>query len=152
MFKNLTDPLGRLVLVAGIAVIVTSALLFILTLCLRIVLIVNENRRNRFMSLWRPLLQECVVEIPDEIPIVKQSDLDHFLELWNYYHESLLGEARLRLKALACAAGIDRVALRMLYTRRLSARLMAVSRAASACAMSANILIRAMSGRPMLAM
>jgi len=126
MFRNLTDPIARLVLVTGITVIIISALLFLLTLCLRFFLIIKEKRRRQFVSLWQPLMQECVVETPAELPRIRPSDIDHFLLLWNYYHESLLGEAKQRLNALARAAGIDRVTLRMLNTRRLPARLMAV--------------------------
>ena len=126
VFINHSDPLARLVLATGVTVVLASVVLFILTLLLHCSLIIREKRKEKFCSVWRPLLQNCVFEVPAFVPRINASNIYTFLYLWNYLHESLLGDAKQRLNDLARAAKIDQVAVRMLRKRNLRARLLAV--------------------------
>lgn len=102
-------------------------LLLFLVLFIRLLRTLKERRRERLFAVWRPLLAQTISEIQLEGPRVREKDIGHFLYLWNYYHESVRGEAQEHLTRLAYLMGIERAALRLLQKGRISDRLLAVT-------------------------
>lgn len=101
-------------------------LLLLSILLLRVLRLAKERRRQAVTETWRPLLAQCVVEVPETLPPLKPRDHIVFLYLWNHCYESIRGEARAQLIELARRMGTDRVAKQLLHTRRLRRRLLAI--------------------------
>lgn len=74
-----------------------------------------ESRRDEsFAREWQPILAEVILgsSMPVNTDLNPQRQLT-LLRLWNYWHESLAGQANERLKQFALACGCDRIALEL---------------------------------------
>jgi len=116
-----------LVLRIGAGAFGLTFLLTLQTLLMRLLLILRERRRDRFLAVWKPLLMQSLEEVPETVPAVAPGDAFTFLSIWNYLHESLLGEAREKLNRVARLAGADRLIHRMLRQGSVRRKLMAVT-------------------------
>jgi HEAT repeat protein len=124
-FAALSDPALRIPLWGGI---VTSALALVLLAYiayLKLRLLADERRRQRFLDAWQAIMVRSVESLPPVLPALRRSEEMLFLALWNHFQESLRGEAKERLNALARQCGMDLAARRMLHRRRLYFRLLA---------------------------
>lgn len=123
---NHSDLTFRLGSIAVLCIYTAVLLLLVSILLLRYVRLAKERRRQRVTETWRPLLAQCVVEIPDTLPPLKPDDHVVFLYLWNHCVESIRGEARAQLNELARRMGTDQFAKRLLRARLLRRRLLAI--------------------------
>jgi HEAT repeat protein len=117
------------ILLGSIAVLCTYTVVVLLLICillLRFLRLAKERRRRSVTEIWRPLLAQCVVEMPDNLPTLKPRDHVAFLYLWNHCFESIRGDARTQLNELARRLGTDQVAKRLLRARSLRRRLLAI--------------------------
>lgn len=117
----------ELVLLTGVVVAILTIVMLCGILLMRLWLLVKERRRKRFYKVWRPLLVQCVEDVPQAVPRVSRLDRLHFLYYWNYFHESLRGEAKQRLNQVARLAGMDRTAAGMLKRGGVRKRLLAIA-------------------------
>ena len=110
----------------GVGVIVCSVLMLLAVIMLRLRLVLRQRRERRHAALWQPLLAECVIGIPSGLPVIPRNMRYHFLRLWNYHHESVVGAARNNLEEYALTIGLDAVARELLGSRDMSKRLIAI--------------------------
>src|SRR3954467_8809761 len=96
-YAALSDPLLRAALWAGFAAIILAMLLLVYIVVLRLVLIENRHREERFVARWRPLMLAAIANAPEAPPALARSEHHSFLRLWNHFQESLRGESKLRL-------------------------------------------------------
>ena len=121
--SNLTLRIGS---IAAISIYSAVLLLLLGILLLRFIRRNKDRRRRAVTETWRPLLAQCVVEVPDSLPPLTTRDHLVLLYLWNHCYESIRGEARTNLKELARRTGTDQFAKQLLHARLLRRRLLAV--------------------------
>lgn len=121
--SNLTLRIGS---IAVISIYSAVCLLLLGILLLRFIRHNKDRRRRVVTETWRPLLAQCVIEVPDTLPPLTDRDRLVLLYLWNHCYESIRGEARANLKELARRTGTDQLAKQLLHARRLRRRLLAV--------------------------
>ena len=109
------------------AIIVLAIVLLVVILLMRLALQASERRRARFVDTWKPLLAESLLERPGGLPPIRKTDELAFLYLWNYYQESVRGDSKDNLNAVARLAGADGIAKRWLEHRTMRLRLIAVT-------------------------
>jgi len=120
------DPLLALVFQIGLGIIACSLLMLAAVFILRIRLLLRQRRERIYAAQWQPLLAECVFGMPATLPQVPRSMRYHFLKLWNFHHESLVGSARKNLEALAGVMHLEDVARDLMRSGGLRERLLAV--------------------------
>jgi len=120
------DPLLLLVFQIGLGVIACSILMLLAVIVLRLRLVYRQRRERRYTELWQPLLAECVFAVPTNLPQIPRGMRYHFLKLWNYHHESVVGNARKNLEVLAEAMRLDEIARQMLTSGNTRERLIAI--------------------------
>ena len=59
--------------------------------------------------------------------LISQKDSPHFLRIWNYIHESLRGDSKLKLNAFAKRYSVDKHAVKMLESHLIKNRLLALN-------------------------
>ena len=123
----LSDPWLRSVFIAGLSAIFVSMLLLVYVVFLRLTLIERQQREQRFLDIWRPLMLEATEHAPADLPALAPADHHAFLKLWNHYQELLRGDAREKLVALARRCGMEQVARAMLVRRSFRDRLIAAN-------------------------
>ncbi len=116
----------RLATIAAISIYSAVGLLLLGILLLRFIRRAKEQRRRAVTEIWRPLLAQCVVEVPDVLPPLTTGDHLVLLYLWNHCYESIRGEARTNLKELARRTGTAQFAKTLLRARLLRRRLLAI--------------------------
>ncbi len=121
--SDLTLRIGS---IAALCIYAAVFLLLLAILLLRVVRHAKEQRRRAVTETWRPLLAQCVVEVPETLPPLNPRDHLVLLYLWNHCYESIRGDARLNLKELARRTGTDQFAKHLLRTRPLRRRLLAI--------------------------
>lgn len=130
-FDTSTDTVVRIVFWVGVGVAALGACMLAAVVALRLMLLVAEQRRKRFVDEWRPLFAAYTMgdEPPDLAlrPAIRPADHVLFLNLWVYYHESLRGEAKDHLNTLAHNLGMDQAARRMLQHGSVQQRLLATT-------------------------
>ncbi len=121
-----SDLTLRIGTIAAISIYSAVFLLLLGILSLRYIRRRKDQRRHAVTETWRPLLAECVVEVPDTLPPLTPRDHLVLLYLWNHCYESIRGDARENLKELARRTGTDRLAKELLHARLLRRRLLAM--------------------------
>lgn len=107
----------QVLIIALYATAIASAITVVLILMIgmfRWMFHVQSKRDESFAREWQPILAQVILGSPMTGP----SDLSPpreltLLRLWNYWHESLSGQANDRLKQFALACGCDHVALKL---------------------------------------
>lgn len=110
--------------------VVLTALYLLVVLQLFIVRFTNSakaRRRERIEQEWLALLVEESDVLPTALPELRQRDIIPFITLWNQLQESFVGDIKKHLNEVGRRVGVDAMAHRMLESRRLSDRLLAVS-------------------------
>ncbi len=98
-------------------------LCFLAILALRFIYLWRQRHLTRLLPIWRDALSAGTV---GELPTltVARSDRWHFIKLWSQLHDSVRGEAREALKALARSLGMPKWALALAGKRRLKDRIL----------------------------
>ncbi|HBH78357.1 MAG TPA: hypothetical protein DDY39_00905 [Nitrospira sp.] len=112
--------LSAIALSAIIALLLASILLF------RRSRLANQQRRQRVISIWKPLLQQYGQETLDSLPSLTRRDHMVFLYLWNEHYESVQDAMTTPLLDLAQRVGTPHLAKELLHSRQLSQRILAV--------------------------
>lgn len=120
------DPLLEIVFFVGVGIIACSMLMLVLIFVLRVRLLVRQRREERYRRQWQPLLAECVFGVPQTLPQVPGNLQYHFLRVWNFHHESLVGSARAHLETLAANMHLEEIARHLMHSKNLRERLIAV--------------------------
>lgn len=121
-----SDLTLRIGTIAAISIYSAVFLLLLGILSLRYIRLKKDQRRHTVTETWRPLLAECVIEVPATLPPLTSHDHLVLLYLWNHCYESIRGDARENLKELARRTGTDRLAKELLHARLLRRRLLAI--------------------------
>lgn len=112
---------------AGMVFVFLSIFLFTVIIVNRLYVARQQRRHQIFLKKWRPILLDNLYSIPTSLTAVPKRDTTSFLLLWNHLQEILKEDARDRLAILARSLEIDKVAIKMLASRKTSKCLLALS-------------------------
>lgn len=121
-----SDLTLRIGTIAAISIFSAVLLLLLGIVLLRAVRNAKDQRRRAVTEIWRPLLAQCVVEVPDSLPALNYRDHLVLLYLWNHCYESIRGDAHDNLRELARRTGTLQFAKELLHARLLRRRLLAI--------------------------
>lgn len=121
-----SDLTLRIGTIAAISIYSSVVLLLLGILLLRYLRNRKERRRQAVTETWRPILAQCVIEVPDRLPPLTTRDHLVLLYLWNHCYESIRGDARENLKELARRTGSAQFAKELLHAGLLRRRLLAI--------------------------
>ena len=124
------DTLTTIALWSIAAVLVTTVVLFVYTVGLRVATIAEGQRRRQFLQRWRDVFARSILDADaareQAIPRVRRGDRTDLLEEWNRAISMVGGNAVNNLIELANRAGIPALAERLLHSRRMQSRILAV--------------------------
>ena len=124
------DGLTEVVLWSIAAVVVTTVVLFVYTVGLRVATVASNQRRHRFLLQWRSVFAKAMLDSRAaadlRLPYVRRADRIDLLEEWNRARSIVDGKAIDNLIALARRTNIPALARRRLRSRRLRTRILAV--------------------------
>jgi hypothetical protein len=105
-----------------------SAALLTIALAVRQYLRYVDRVRTGVVAAWRPLLTRIAIEEGEApaLPPLRSRHLPYLMEEWNALNDAVRGESSERLNAAALALGLDVAARRMLRTRQVGARILAI--------------------------
>ena len=127
MSASSLEPLVQFGLIAGAAAVGLNLLLATLILALRAGLNQRERDQQAFKAIWQPaLLQALAGPATYVLPPLRPQEQVAFLELWNYLHESLRGDATVRLNDIGRHLRCDELARRLLREGSSAERLLAM--------------------------
>ncbi len=88
----------------------------------------EERLRARVIAQWRPLLARVAMEDrePAPLPAPPRRHLPFLMEEWNALHDAVRGESSARLNSVAAALGLDVAARRMMRSRQIGRRILAI--------------------------
>lgn len=120
----------RFALWAIAGVTLTTLVLFVYTMSLRIATIRGARRQRQLALQWRDLFAAAVMDgdaVDDlELPRIARRDRINLLEEWDRTQLAVDGEAAENLNLLARRADLDNVAALAFHSRRLSEKLLAI--------------------------
>jgi hypothetical protein len=124
------DGLTEIVLWSIAAVVVTTVVLFVYTVGLRVATVAADQRRRNFMQKWRSVFATAMLE-PEaatelQLPYVRRADRIDLLEEWNRARSMVDGKAVDNLIVLARRTLIPALARKRMRSRRVSTRILAV--------------------------
>ena len=97
MFSATSDPILQAALWAGLIALALTAVMALAIVLLRLALLRDQQRWDRFVQTWRPLLLALMMDdevaAADGLPPLLPRDRQRFLRLWVYLHESVRGDA-----------------------------------------------------------
>jgi len=96
------------------------------TLIIRRLRLSTDRRRQRMVTVWRPILAQSLIEAPDTLPPIHPRDRVLFLYLWNHLQESIKGESSDELCAVMRRTGMDHVVHHYLAKGTLRQQLLAI--------------------------
>lgn len=127
MYRLPSDPFLSVAFWVGIVSVALTLLVALLVLNMRLRLRRSEAHWKRFMTTWRPILMQAMVQPGlSSLPKLKPGQYILFMRLWIYLHESVRGEAAQRLNEVARALGIDVVARKLLHHGSRRRKLLAI--------------------------
>ena len=112
--------LTALVLACIIIILLASILLF------RRNRFAEEQRQQRIVQQWKPILQHALTGLPETFPSLAPRDHLIFLRLWNQSYEFLPEKITAPLIQLAQTVGSPHLAMELLRSRLLSQRILGV--------------------------
>jgi len=129
LFRSEFDALTTAALWSIAAVLVTTLILFVYTMGLRLATIAANRKRARFIRTWRDVFAEAMLSETAarnfKLPKVRRSDRTDLLEEWNRARSIVDGSAADNLVTLGRRAGVPELALRLLHKRRVQPRILA---------------------------
>ncbi|HEX5646783.1 MAG TPA: HEAT repeat domain-containing protein [Nitrospira sp.] len=121
-----SDLVIQLSIWTGVAALATAVPVLLAVMVLQCLAQRRRRRSQRFRAVWHPLLIQSLIEVPTDLPPLRQDDVRLFLDFWVYLHETIRGDATASLDEVLRLVGADGAALRMLHSSRLADRLVAV--------------------------
>lgn len=122
-----SDPFLTAALWIGLAAIALTALLVLQILVLRVRLRRREQRSERAVGRWRPVLAAASANlVPPQLARLSRADEADFIRLWLHFQASLRGHAREGLNHVARVLDCAPVALRLLADGDRGERLLAI--------------------------
>ena len=110
-------------------VLVTTVVLFVYTMGLRIATLASIRRRARFVREWRNIFAAAMMSSEAaaecELPRLRRGDRTDLLEEWNRARSMVEGSAAENLITLAQRTNIPALALKLLRKRRVRPRILA---------------------------
>lgn len=124
------DGLTEVVLWSIAAVVVTTLVLFVYTVGLRVATVASDQRRLKFLSQWRSVFAKAMLDLRAatnlRLPYVRHADRIDLLEEWNRARSIVDGKAVDNLIALARRTKIPMLARKRLHSRRFRSRILAI--------------------------
>jgi len=112
------------------AVFVTTVVLFVYTMGLRVATLSTIRRRRRFLERWRHVFASAALSMPaateQDLPAIRHGDRIDLLEEWNRARSIVSGVAVDNLIALARRTRIPQLAAKLLKRRRVHSKILAV--------------------------
>jgi hypothetical protein len=143
-----SDPFVRAALAVGVGSIAVAVAMLAAVTVLRLRLRARTRLEQTVIATWRPVLAQCIEEIPPQLPPLEPRAVEVFLRLWIRTQESVRGDARERLNAVARALGLERTAYALLAQRRPQLRMLAVAALGHLRARGAQPTLRALAADP----
>ena len=124
------DGVTEIVLWSIAAVVVTTVVLFVYTVGLRVATVASNQRRCKFLQRWRSVFATAMLDADAaadmKLPYVRRSDRVDLLEEWNRARSIVDGSAVDNLITLARRTRIPTLARKRVHSRRVSTRILAV--------------------------
>ncbi|MBM3341898.1 MAG: hypothetical protein FJY56_07280 [Betaproteobacteria bacterium] len=125
--SDIADPVLRFAALTAAGAVALVVVLIAAILLVRAARKLGEWRARRLARDWRPVLAQCAVAAPETFPTLRARERYTFLDLWNHHYELLRGEAQHHLRVLARGVGIAPFARRLLQSRSMRQRLIAMT-------------------------
>ena len=130
LFRSDFDTLTTIALWSIAAVLVTTVVLFVYTVGLRVATISEGQRRRQFLARWRDVFATSMLSEASaraqSLPRVRRSDRIDLLEEWNRARSMVDGSAVDNLIDLARRTNIPDLALHLLHSHRMQSRILGV--------------------------
>ena len=130
LFHSEFDTATTVALWSIAGVTVTTVVLFVYTMALRIVTLADARRRRRFLLSWRGVFARSMLSKKDAaeqtLPSVRRGDHTDLLEEWNRARSIVDGSAVENLIELARRTGIRDLAVKLLKKHGIQSRILAV--------------------------
>ncbi|MBT8098199.1 MAG: HEAT repeat domain-containing protein [Gammaproteobacteria bacterium] len=112
------------------AVLVTTVILFVYTMGLRLTTVAATRRRDRFLSTWREIFASAILSPTtaenSKLPPLHRHHRVDLLEEWNRACSIVTGSASANLITLAGRANIPELARALFKKRRINSKILAV--------------------------
>jgi HEAT repeat protein len=110
--------------VAGLA----AASMLLIALMVRRYLRFEARLHAKVIALWRPLLTQAAIEAGDfpVLPALPNRHLPYLMEEWSALHDAVRGESSARLNEVAITLGFDVAARRLIHSRQVGRRILAI--------------------------
>lgn len=129
LFRSEFDAVTTAALWSIAGVLVTTVILFVYTMSLRIATLAGNRRRARFVREWRNIFAAAMMSSDTasncSLPRLRRADRTDLLDEWNRARSMVEGTAAENLIALAGRTNIPALALGMLNKRRIRPRILA---------------------------
>jgi len=105
-----------------------AALLLLASLCVRRYLEWESRRHARVIGAWRTPFARIAIEggeVP-ALPPLPAGHIPYVMEEWCALHDAIRGESSERLNAVALELGLDVAARRLVHSRRIGRRILAI--------------------------
>lgn len=124
----LSDPFLEAAFWTGVTSLAVAVAMALLIAALRRRLKRQARAWRHFVHAWRPVLMGVILgdDGRQAVPALRTRDREDLLRLWIYLHESVRGDAHVRLRRFAHRLGLDVVVRQRLQTGSRAARLQAV--------------------------
>ena len=130
LFRSEFDSITLIALWSIAAVLVTTVVLFVYTMGLRVATIAGDRRRRAFLGEWREVFAIAALSAKaasdERLPRLTRGDRTDLLEEWNRARSIVDGSAVDNLIVLAKRVGIPELAGRLLRRRRIQSLIIAV--------------------------
>jgi hypothetical protein len=121
-----SEQIIRFAFIIGIAAVGLALLLVLQVILLRFLLIRREQRKAKFLALWRPLMAQSATGENAVYPRVVEADTKEFLILWNHLQELIRGVSKDSLNKLARIVGMNVTAKKLLLRGAFAERILAM--------------------------
>ena len=130
LFRSEFDTLTTIALWSIAAVLVTTIVLFVYTVGLRVATVSELQRRQSFLRRWRNVFAASMLSLDSAreqpLPRLWRKDRTDLLDEWNRARSMVDGTAVDNLIELAHRTGIPELAEKLLHRRRVQSRILAV--------------------------
>ncbi len=130
LFRSDFDSLTTIALWSIAAVLVTTLVLFIYTIGLRLTTMSHEQGRRHFVVRWRNVFASSMLSLQSAkhqpLPRVYRRDRFDLLDEWNRSRSMVDGSAVDNLIELAQRTGIPEIAKRLFHSRHLRSKILAL--------------------------
>jgi HEAT repeat protein len=130
LFRSNFDALTTIALWSIAAVLVTTLLLFVYTVGLRLTTIAHERGRKRFLARWRDVFAAYMLSAEtarrQPLPRFDRSETLDLLDEWNRARSMIDGSAVDNLIELAHRTGIPKMAEQLFRSRSLRSKILAL--------------------------